>query len=602
MCEDPCNDSVTGPIVTDTTINVNNIASMINVGGEVEVYKNATVNPFELRTLKKGTEGNTVGDYGLQLVQQATTIDFAYNPLTTNTVWVDQEFGLDNTGQVKHEKLKFQTIGAAVAAATTGYTIVIAPGTYTETEPLSKTGITLAGSPSVIIYSTNGFVNDVGNFNIVGGLSIFDTPSDNFYIKGGFFELTYLVVQPSTNINVRIIGEELQIGTGQGFLIADTLAVSTVYGGLLDVYCCNLNIVASTVIYQNIDLYSKDTGLRPSIYNIGEMFFHCVLPLVGNCNNLTGYVGNIYGQGTFKDAIVNCVTIECRQITIETTTNISAKTLNINNEDTGPSAFLTFIDTGDNIHNTTLTFDILNLRSTSTGYAPYFITDNNLIRGSLTIRGDTVKTFQDTPSTKMVTNSQINLEDATIIINVKNWKNDAANINEFHCFSFMFNDTINTSSVIINGSYQIFTAALGILNLKKFKLSGDFEVQNSLAVSLTPLTFLETFLSESLSTESTLYLEDLNIISNEVLNDYTTFSLKSTDPLRKYSFKNVKMVNIGAGADNICIGTSPATTVDISISGMVTSNADLATGHLLFGTINNVTSPDLDLITNSNII
>lgn len=62
------------------------------------------------------------------------------------------------------------------------------------------------------------------------------------------------------------------------------------------------------------------------------------------------------------------------------------------------------------------------------------------------------------------------------------------------------------------------------------------------------------------------------------------------------------MVNIGAGADNICIGTSPATTVDISISGMVTSNADLATGHLLFGTINNVTSPDLDLITNSNII
>ena len=108
--------------------------------------------------------------------------------------------------------------------------------------------------------------------------------------------------------------------------------------------------------------------------------------------------------------------------------------------------------------------------------------------------------------------------------------------------------------------------------------------------------------TEAVYQDSFAIFEDITIVSASSAEDFAAIKAESDDPNRKYIFKNAKIVNTGAGVNNVCIGTAIAATTDIIITGTTTSNKLAASANLAFGTINNVTSPDLDLITNSNII
>jgi len=57
--------------------------------------------------------------------------------LTGRTIWVDSVNGDDNTAVVGRQDLPFETLNAAQTAASTGYTVIVRPGTYDERVVLS---------------------------------------------------------------------------------------------------------------------------------------------------------------------------------------------------------------------------------------------------------------------------------------------------------------------------------------------------------------------------------------------------------------------------------------------------------------------------------
>lgn len=595
MCEDPCNDSVTGPIVTDTTINVNNIASMINIGGEVEVYKNATVNPFELRTLKKGTEGNTVGDYGLQLVQQTSTIDIAYNPLTTNTIWVDQEFGSDNTGQLKHEKLKFQTIGAAVAAATTGYTIVIAPGTYTETEPLSKTGITLAGSPNVIIYSTNSFINDVTNFNIVGKLTIIDTTSENVYLKGGFFDvdtLLFNIADPSVVINIK--GDNSINDIIAGVLQANYFVINNQSFDIsIEAYIYGMYIMSNVVEYYGTNV-THGASEEGSIYNCANVLFEKSLTSEIKTIFLSGNINNVFSNGILIDSFISANSIMCQTIETVTNTTIQSLSIRIYKDNFSKGCFHYSADdfSFSNISTNYFYIDY----DDSGGYSPLITTSNsNIIKGVHTIK--TINFLCYTTSVPSINvKSTFDVQDLTFIIDIQ--KTNITSVNILNLLNFDITCLTNTSDVIFKGDFYCHESFLKIKNIKRLKLSGNINISQN----ISSLNAIEVATGETLAVKSIVDFENLNIVIANTNDNFSIIKLSSNDVLREYSFFNVKLIGNTVLMGNFCIGSSPAITTDISIGGTVTSNLTLPVADANFGTIVNLTSPDLDLITNSNII
>lgn len=91
----------------------------------------------------------------------------------TNVNWVDKS-GNDGTASPDRADLPYLTIGAALAAATSGDSVMVRPGTYAESGLTVPVGVTLIGQ--------SGF--EVTTVGVAGSVSAIITLSNGSYIKG----------------------------------------------------------------------------------------------------------------------------------------------------------------------------------------------------------------------------------------------------------------------------------------------------------------------------------------------------------------------------------------------------------------------------------
>ena len=119
----------------------------------------------------------------------SNTVDKLYSPLrTTGCVWVDGTEGDDSTGIVSREDRPFKTIGAAVAAASSGQVIRIRPGTYVEDPLTIPTGVSLLGeevSSTLLTPSNNtvDFIVITGQSTLQGLTLYSPTGAGKFAVK-----------------------------------------------------------------------------------------------------------------------------------------------------------------------------------------------------------------------------------------------------------------------------------------------------------------------------------------------------------------------------------------------------------------------------------
>ena len=123
--------------------------------------------------------------------------------LINNTLFVDTQFGNDGTAMPYNEAKPWKTITAALAVATSGFTIYVQPGTYVEDNFILKDGVNWYFSEGVTLTNTNSgnpMFKDNGNTvtSAMGGYLnvVTTTPGIIFDITGN----TNLIVNTSRDI------------------------------------------------------------------------------------------------------------------------------------------------------------------------------------------------------------------------------------------------------------------------------------------------------------------------------------------------------------------------------------------------------------------
>lgn len=98
------------------------------------------------------------------------------------TVFVDSVYGNDATGAVAHAELPFLTLGAAMAATSSGYTIRVGPGDYAVSASLVKNGVNWEFAPGATV-SMDTAATGEGIWDDNGSAA-------TFYVLGGTFSRT----------------------------------------------------------------------------------------------------------------------------------------------------------------------------------------------------------------------------------------------------------------------------------------------------------------------------------------------------------------------------------------------------------------------------
>ena len=110
-------------------------------------------------------DGVTAGGFPLAL-------ETAQIVRTGNLVWVDAANGNDGTGQLGRLQLPFLTLTAAKAAAVSGDTIVVLPGTYSE-KNLVKNGVNWHFFNGAIVNYSGAVGGGIFDTNTVGSACTF---------------------------------------------------------------------------------------------------------------------------------------------------------------------------------------------------------------------------------------------------------------------------------------------------------------------------------------------------------------------------------------------------------------------------------------------
>jgi hypothetical protein len=141
---------------------------------------------------------------------------------TGNMLWVDAVNGDDGTGASDRQDLPFLTIGAAIAAAVSGDTIMVRPGTYAEEGLTTPSGVSLRGQggwQTTFVGFTAGRTADLidlGDDSTIEGLTLYVSTSAAFSAvtySGGGGTFT------ASMYSIRFLGDGL---TGAGIAITKT--------------------------------------------------------------------------------------------------------------------------------------------------------------------------------------------------------------------------------------------------------------------------------------------------------------------------------------------------------------------------------------------
>jgi flagellin-like hook-associated protein FlgL len=149
--------------------------------------------------------------------------------LTGNLVWVDGTYGNDTAGRVNRFDNPFATIGAAVAAAQAGETVVVYPGTYNEYN-LLKDEVNLHFMPGAkVIYSgavADSTIFDDAGAEVVCRITGHGEFKHNGSGSGAGDRKIFIVSHANSNIYVETVGVS---GTADSFAVRSVTAGKLIY-------------------------------------------------------------------------------------------------------------------------------------------------------------------------------------------------------------------------------------------------------------------------------------------------------------------------------------------------------------------------------------
>ena len=180
---------VSGGVGFATTLNVGGLGSFLNTGTALSVTGDARFSStIYVNTVSALTLGLDLVSIGTGTVS-ANGVDLLSHP--NNVKYVSATSG-KNTNDGFRPNSAYATVAYALAQATTGTTIYLAAGTYTEVFPLTvPAGVTVqgAGIRSTIVQPTSGS-NTNNGFLLNGEVLISDLTIANFYKPGSGFAFT----------------------------------------------------------------------------------------------------------------------------------------------------------------------------------------------------------------------------------------------------------------------------------------------------------------------------------------------------------------------------------------------------------------------------
>jgi len=180
---------VSGGVGLATTLNVGGLGSFLNTGTALSVTGNAQFSStIYVNTVSALTLGLDLVSIGTGTVN-ANGVDLLSHP--TNVKYVSATSG-KNTNDGFRPNSAYATIAYALSVATTGTTVYLASGTYTEVFPLTiPAGVTVqgAGIRSTIVQPTSGS-NTNNGFLLNGEVLVSDLTIANFYKPGSGFAFT----------------------------------------------------------------------------------------------------------------------------------------------------------------------------------------------------------------------------------------------------------------------------------------------------------------------------------------------------------------------------------------------------------------------------
>lgn len=132
--------------------------------------------------------------------------------LTGNTAYVDAVNGNDGTAVLGSFNKPYLTLGAAVTAATSGYTIVVRPGTYSNAAQLLKDGVDWYFMPNTIVSQTNAtgqaMFDDAGGNDAVCKITGYGNFVDTLGGEGCVLKLA------DAATNVYFEAQDISVGNG----------------------------------------------------------------------------------------------------------------------------------------------------------------------------------------------------------------------------------------------------------------------------------------------------------------------------------------------------------------------------------------------------
>lgn len=165
------------------------IVSRMSIAGATLSFTSTDISVDGMLIAGNGLYGDGTNITDIPAGQLTGTIDFARLPAglttTTNVLWVSTG-GNDGTGTADRSDKPFLTLGAAKAAASSGDTVIVLPGSYTVTASLAKNGVnwhfTAGASVSMADdSSTAGIWDDGGSsmtFSVTGAGTFTRTSTD----------------------------------------------------------------------------------------------------------------------------------------------------------------------------------------------------------------------------------------------------------------------------------------------------------------------------------------------------------------------------------------------------------------------------------------
>jgi hypothetical protein len=370
--------------MTDGILYTSNGSAVISVGANnVNVNVSNTLTTYALRA------GGALGTTGQILVSNGTAINWESIP-TNNILYVSKGGSDTNTGSINRPYL---TIKAALAVATSGTTVFVADGDYTENNPITiPAGVSLIGnslrSVNVIAQNATSDLFWLTNGTYVKEITIrgYTSPAAGFAFPsagaGAITRSPYILNCTSlttTGTAIRIDGSK---ATGNKSIIAGLFTIinqngvgvsisNQGYSQLVNIYtiCCNVSVQCesggfcslncSDTSFGNFGLIANgissatNSGFSNGVNQTGNTFVISGLantPFINNTLKFTGDA-NYYTISGVTPMVSNTSTVKIIETILTPVANNTAATFYQRSQITASGHTFEYCGTGVNIAN-----------------------------------------------------------------------------------------------------------------------------------------------------------------------------------------------------------------------------------------------------------